>query len=150
MLQTPANAESNYTSVPVPSRLYNTVPPEQAPLKGYRFTVPDSMSLKGVPTTLSSTVWNQLHDSPVESTAAFVKRLVALGAVVVGKTKSSQFGSGREWADVVAPKNPREDGRQDPAGGATGAAAALAGYEWLKASIGLDGTSATATLAWRI
>lgn len=97
------------------------------------------MSLKGVPTTFSSNAWSGLHNDSAESTAAFAKRLIELGATIVGKTKSSQFGSGREWADIVAPKNPREDGHQDPAGGATGAASSLAGYDWLKASTGLDG-----------
>ncbi|KAK2616650.1 hypothetical protein QQS21_000473 [Conoideocrella luteorostrata] len=138
LLQLPADLTGNHTAIPVPSRLYNTVPPEKAPLKGYRFTVPDSMSLKGVPTTISSTAWNELHNKAAESTAVFTKRLISLGAVVVGKTKTSQFGSGREWADAAAPKNPREDGHQDPAGGAAGAASSLAGYEWLKASTGLD------------
>lgn len=139
VLQLPADSKTNFTSIPVPSKLYSTVPPEKAPLKGYRFTIPDSMSLKGIPTTLSSSAWNDLHNDSAESTAAFAKRLLELGATIVGKTKSSQFGSGREWADVVAPRNPREDGRQDAAGGATGAASSLAGYDWLKASTGLDG-----------
>ncbi|KAH0594678.1 hypothetical protein MHUMG1_07512 [Metarhizium humberi] len=138
VLQLPADSETNYTSIPVPSKLYSTVPPEQAPLKGYRFTIPDSMSLKGIPTTLSSSEWHDLHDNPAGSTAAFAKRLIDLGATIVGKTKSSQFGSGREWTDVPSPKNPREDGHQDPAGGATGAASSLAGYEWLRATTGID------------
>lgn len=137
VLQLPADSETNYTSIPVPSKLYSTVPPEQAPLKGYRFTIPDSMSLKGIPTTLSSSAWHDLHDSPADATAAFAKRLIDLGATIVGKTKSSQFGSGREWTDVPSPKNPREDGHQDPAGGATGAASSLAGYEWLRATTGI-------------
>ncbi|KHN94039.1 Amidase signature domain protein [Metarhizium album ARSEF 1941] len=138
VLRLPPDIESNHTSIPVPSKLYSTVPPEQAPLRGYRFAVPDSVPLKGIPTTFSSSSWAELHNTTADSTAAFAKRLIDLGATVVGKTKSSQFGSGREWADVVAPKNPREDGHQDPAGGATGAASSLAGYEWLRASTGLD------------
>ncbi|KAK8926848.1 Amidase [Metarhizium anisopliae] len=141
VLQLPADSETNYTSIPVPSKLYSTVPPEQAPLKGYRFTIPDSMSLKAIPTTLSSSAWHDLDDNPAGSTAAFAKRLIDLGATIVGKTKSSQFGSGREWTDVPSPKNPREDGHQDPAGGATGAASSLAGYEWLRATTGIDGMS---------
>ncbi|KAG8408187.1 hypothetical protein J3459_018105 [Metarhizium acridum] len=138
VLQLPADRETNYTSIPVPSKLYSTVPPEQAPLKGYRFTIPDSMSLKGIPTTFSSSAWNDLHNNTADSTAAFAKRLIDLGATIVGKTKSSQFGSGREWTDVASPKNPRGDGHQDPAGGATGAASSLAGYEWLRAATGID------------
>ncbi|OAQ65358.1 amidase [Pochonia chlamydosporia 170] len=138
LLQLPPDSGINYTAIPVPSKLYSTVPPERAPLKGYRFAIPDSMSLKGIPTTFSSHAWSGLHNDTADSTAAFAKRLIELGATIVGKTKSSQFGSGREWADVIAPKNPREDGHQDPAGGATGAASSLAGYDWLRAATGLD------------
>ncbi|KAG5984142.1 hypothetical protein E4U55_005855, partial [Claviceps digitariae] len=138
VLQLPADSASNQTLVPVPSKLYNTVPPQQAPLKGYRFTVPDCMSLKGVPTSISSASWRDLHNDTADTTAVVVKRLLDLGAVIVGKTKSSQFGSGREWTDVVAPTNPREDGHQNAAGGSTGAGSALAAYDWLRASTGID------------
>ncbi|KAG6006161.1 hypothetical protein E4U21_007271 [Claviceps maximensis] len=143
VLQLPADSASNHTLVPVPSKLYNTVPPEKAPLKGYRLTVPDCMSLRGVPTSLSSASWEDLHNDAADTTAAFAKRLIGLGAVIVGKTKSSQFGSGREWTDVVAPKNPREDGHQDAAGGPTGAGTAMAAYDWLRASVGIDAIGQT-------
>ncbi|KAG6019069.1 hypothetical protein E4U41_003415, partial [Claviceps citrina] len=140
VLQAPADSpDSNQTLVPVPSKLYHTVPPQEAPLKGYRLTVPDCMSLHGVPTSISSASWLRLRNgTAADPTAALAQRLMALGAVVVGKTKSSQFGSGREWTDVAAPRNPREDGRQDAAGGSTGAASALAGYDWLRTSTGID------------
>ncbi|TWU74878.1 hypothetical protein ED733_003036 [Metarhizium rileyi] len=138
VLRLPPGNGISYAPIPVPSKLYSTVPPEKAPLKGYRVTVPDSMSLKGIPTTFSSNAWEELHNDTATETAAFVKRLIDLGATVVGKTKSSQFGSGREWTDVAAPKNPREDGHQDAAGGATGAAISLAGYEWLRTATGID------------
>ncbi|KAG5915991.1 hypothetical protein E4U42_007851 [Claviceps africana] len=148
VLQLPADSASNHTLVPVPSRLYGTLPPEKAPLRGFRFTVPDCMSLRGVPTSISSASWRHLHnDTAADSTAALARRLDELGAVIVGKTKSSQFGSGREWKDVVAPKNPREDGHQDAAGGSTGAGSAVAGYDWLKASIGIHGALPTETIS---
>lgn len=139
VLQLPADSPSNHTFIPVPSRLYNTIPVVDAPLRGFRFTVPDCMSLKGVPTSMSSAAWQDLHNDTADTTAAFAQRLIDLGAVLVGKTKSSQFGSGREWTDVVAPGNPREDGQQDAAGGSTGAGSALAAYDWLRTSIGIDG-----------
>lgn len=135
----PLSNGSNVTPVPVPSRLYSSIPPEAAPLRGLRIAIPDAMALKGVPTTVSSKAWSDLHDDVADSSAALVKRLVKLGAIIVGKTKSSQFGSGREWTDVAKPHNPREDGQQDPSGGSAGAAAALAGYEWMTASTGFDG-----------
>jgi Asp-tRNA(Asn)/Glu-tRNA(Gln) amidotransferase A subunit family amidase len=98
------------------------------------------MSLAGIPTTFSSNAWAELHNTSADTAAAFAKRLIALGATIVGKTKSSQFNSGRTWTDIDAPKNPREDGHQDPAGGATGAASSLAGHEWLRGTTGLGCT----------
>ncbi|KAG6019521.1 hypothetical protein E4U40_006962 [Claviceps sp. LM458 group G5] len=142
-LQLPDDNASGSALIPVPSKLYHTVPPVNAPLRGFRFTVPDSMPLKGVPTSISSASWNELHNGTADTTAAFAKRLVDLGAVIVGKTKSSQFGSGREWTDTAAPKNPREDGSQDAAGGSTGAGSVVAGYDWLRASTGIDAIGQT-------
>lgn len=128
-----------HRSIPVPSRLYHHAPNPNKPLSGIRVAIPDAASLKGVQTTLSSRAWRSLYTAPADATAALAQRLLGLGAVIVGKSKSSQFASGREWVDEEAPWNPREDGYQSPLGGAAGAATAMAGYEWLKAAFGFDG-----------
>lgn len=62
-----------------------------------------------------------------------------MGAIIVGKTKSSQLDSGREWVDVGAPWNPRGDGYQDSGGSAAGAGASVGGYDWMEYAIAQDG-----------
>ncbi|POR35133.1 Glutamyl-tRNA(Gln) amidotransferase subunit A [Tolypocladium paradoxum] len=128
-----------HKSIPVPSRLYHRAPSSSKPLSGIRMAIPDAVSLKGVQTTLSSRAWRWVYPAPADATAPLAQRLLDRGAVIVGKSKTSQFASGREWVDEEAPWNPREDGYQSPLGGAAGAATAMAGYEWLKSAFGLDG-----------
>ncbi|RCI11651.1 hypothetical protein L249_7778 [Ophiocordyceps polyrhachis-furcata BCC 54312] len=128
-----------HRSVAVPSRLYYPRMSEEKPLSGLRIAVPDSVALKGVPTSLSSRAWRSLVPSAADTTAALAQRLMDLGAVVVGKTKSSQFASGREWVDEQAPWSPRADGYQRVIGAAAGAGAALASYEWLAAALAVEG-----------
>jgi len=126
-------------SIAVSSRLYHRAPNARKPLSGIRVAIPDVSSLLGVQTTLSSHAWRALHALPAAATSTLADRLLALGAVIVGKTKSSQFGEGQEWVDEQAPWSPREDGYQKPGRGAAGSGAGVAGYEWLKAAFGIDG-----------
>lgn len=85
--------------------------------------------------------YNELYP-PRSSTADYVVKLIALGAVIVGKTKMSAFASAEEptdqWIDYHCPFNPRGDGYQTPSCSSTGAGASLAGYPWLDHSIGTD------------
>lgn len=126
-------------SIAVPSRLYHPTPSIRKPLSGVRISITDAASLKGVRTTLSSRAWTELHDTEATETAKFVARLIDMGAIIVGKTKSSQFDSGREWVDVEAPWNPRGDGYQDSGGSAAGAGASVSGYDWMEYAIAQDG-----------
>ncbi|PHH93364.1 hypothetical protein CDD83_5918 [Cordyceps sp. RAO-2017] len=129
----------SHKAIAVPSRLYHPHPSPEKPLSGMRMAIPDSMSLKGVPTSLSSRSWQSLYQSPADTTAAFAQRLLDQGALIVGKTKSSQFASAAEWVDEREPWNPRGDGYQHSLGGAAGAAAAMATYKWLTLAFGFDG-----------
>ncbi|UNI19489.1 hypothetical protein JDV02_005671 [Purpureocillium takamizusanense] len=126
-------------SIAVPSRLYHHAPNAKKPLSGIRVAIPDVSSLLGVQTTVSSRAWRYLHALPAAATSVLADRLLAMGAVIVGKTKSSQFGDGGEWVDEQAPWSPRGDGYQKPGRGAAGAGAGVAGYEWLKAAFAVDG-----------
>ncbi|PFH59838.1 hypothetical protein XA68_11787 [Ophiocordyceps unilateralis] len=126
-------------SVAVPSRLYYPRMSEDKPLSGLRVAIPDSVALKGVPTSLSSRAWQVLDSSAADKTAALAQRLMDLGAVIIGKTKSSQFASGREWIDEHAPWSPRADGYQRVFGGSAGAGAAIASYEWLAEALAIGG-----------
>lgn len=128
-----------FKSIPVPSRLYHRQPTTAKPLSGIRISISDVVTLHGTQTTLSSRAWTALNPLPATSSADYVNRLLDLGAVIVGKTKVSQFAAGGEWVDVQAPWNPRADQYQDPSTSSAGAAAAAAGYPWLQHVIGEDG-----------
>ncbi|KAJ4305626.1 hypothetical protein N0V90_001157 [Kalmusia sp. IMI 367209] len=122
--------------VAVPSRLYES-PSDSRPLAGKRFTIKDVLDMEGLQTTLASRDYVSLY-GPATTTADYVTKLIALGAVIVGKTKTTQFATGDEWIDVHMPTNPRGDEYQFPDGSSTGAAVSLAAYSWVDASIGTD------------
>ncbi|KAK6543159.1 hypothetical protein TWF694_007075 [Orbilia ellipsospora] len=125
--------------IPVPSRLYSPSSPS-LPLSGKRIAIKDIIDLKGLPTAASSKAFAEYH-GPVNETAAAVQRLIDLGAVVIGKTKTTQFATGetaRDWIEFQCPFNPRGCGFFDPAGSSTGSAVAVAGYEWVDYAIGTD------------
>ncbi|KAF4998241.1 hypothetical protein FGRMN_3290 [Fusarium graminum] len=83
--------------------------------------------------------WKSLYKEASSSTAKYAQELLDQGAVIIGKTKTSQFGTGAEWIDQQAPWSARGDGYHSMKGGSVGAAAALTGYPWLDHSIGVDG-----------
>lgn len=127
-------------TIPVPSRHYHHAGPE-TPLAGARVSLKDTFDAEGAKATLSSRAWARLYPA-ADASAAHVRKLLGLGAVVVGKTKTTQFaagsgsGSGSAWVDFLPPANPRGDGYQDAGGSSPGAAASLAGYGWLDYAVG--------------
>lgn len=123
-------------AVGVPSRLYFEAPTTEKPLSGVRISITDPLELNGVITGLSSHAYSQIYGTASPSSSEFAKTLIDLGAVIVGKTRSSPMLSGREWVDEQKPWNPRSDEYQNPPLNSAGAAPALAGYEWLERSIG--------------
>lgn len=126
----------------VPSRLYS-IPTQKSPLAGKRISIKDSFKIAGVQTTQSNRAWVSLYGAE-DKTAKYVRQLVSLGAIIVGKTKMCAFASAEEatdqWIDFHAPFNPRGDGYQSPSGSTTGGGASLASYDWLDYSIGTDST----------
>ncbi|KAI8715835.1 hypothetical protein NCS52_01092100 [Fusarium sp. LHS14.1] len=133
-----------WPAVAVPSRLYSKRTPSK-PLAGLRFSIKDNFRLSGIMTTQSNRAWCELYNGkPENETAAYVKTLIDLGAVFVGKTIMCSFASSEEatdqWIDFHAPFNPRGDGYQSPSGSTTGGATGLAAYDWLDYSIGTDTT----------
>jgi Asp-tRNA(Asn)/Glu-tRNA(Gln) amidotransferase A subunit family amidase len=91
---------------------------------------------------MMSRAYTELYP-PQDDTSNYVKLLISLGAVIVGKTKMTSFACYDEptdqWINFMCPTNPRNDRYQSPAGSSTGAAASRAGYPWLDQSIGVDG-----------
>ena len=90
---------------------------------------------------MMSLAYTQLY-GPEDHSAEYVRKLISLGAVIIGKTKMAAFASADEptdmWIDYHCPVNPRGDRYQSPSGSSTGAAASLAGYEWLDYSMAAD------------
>ncbi|KAF2652401.1 putative amidase [Lophiostoma macrostomum CBS 122681] len=129
-----------WRGVAVPSRLYARPTPEQ-PFAGTRLAIKDIYKLAGVKSTMSSRAYTELY-GPDEESADYVRKLVSLGAVIVGKTKMTSFASSEEptdqYIDFHCTFNPRGDRYQSPSGSSSGAAAALAGYSWLDFSLGSD------------
>ncbi|KAF9252091.1 hypothetical protein DTO006G1_2838 [Penicillium roqueforti] len=129
-----------WKEVAVPSRLYSRVSPER-PLAGIRVCLKDIFHLNGTKTTMMSRAYTELYP-PQEKTASYVQKLIDQGAIIVGKTKMTQFASSDEptdqWVDFHCPINPRGDEYQSPSGSSSGSAAALAGYSWLDSSVGGD------------
>lgn len=132
----PLSSDGVSKTIPAPSRFYHS-PSASRPLAGKRVALTDTFDVKGAKTTLSSRAWTQLYPA-AENSAAYVKKLLKLGAVVVGKTKTTQFTTGLQWVDHHAPVNPRGDRYHEASGSSAGAAASLAGYLWLDLAVGGD------------
>ncbi|OAQ95804.1 hypothetical protein LLEC1_01694 [Akanthomyces lecanii] len=130
-------------SIPVPSRHYYPRPCANKPLSGIRLGVKDVFNLKGVRTGGGSRAYFALYP-PAAETASSLQRLIDMGAVVVGKLKTSQFAIGQvptaNYVDQLAPFNPRGDGYQSPSGSSCGPGAAIASYDWLDLALGTDTT----------
>ncbi|KAF4548449.1 Amidase-like protein 5 [Elsinoe fawcettii] len=128
-------------SVAVPSRLYYPDPTPERPLEGLRLAVKDIYDLKGTQTAAGSRAYFALHRI-ANSTAPSVHSLIDLGAVPVGKSKTTFFALGEyptaDYVDQLAPFNPRGDGYQNPEGSSSGTGAALATYPWLDLGTGSD------------
>ena len=125
--------------IPVPSRL-NRLPTPHFPLAGMHFGLKDIYHARGLPTAAGSIAYQLTHDIP-EETAPSIQMLLDLGAVIVGKTRTSQFAHGAnpwEFVDVPYSWNPRADGYLTASASSSGSACAIAAYEWLDFTIGSD------------
>lgn len=131
-----------WKKIAVPSRLYTGHEVQnQKPLAGARMGIKDIFRLEGTQLTMMNRPWTELH-GPDEESAAYTKKLISLGAVIVGKTKMTSFASPEEatdqWIDFHCPVNPRGDRYQSPSSSSTGAGTSLAGYSWLDFSVAGD------------
>lgn len=128
-------------SVAVPSRLYYPPPSENRPLSGKRLGVKDIYDLKGVRTSGGNRAYRELVDPAVDSASA-LQKLINLGAVVIGKTRTTQFALGErptaDYVDQLAPFNPRGDGYQHPQGSSAGSGAGLGSYDWMDIATASD------------
>ncbi|KAL7928346.1 amidase signature domain-containing protein [Trichoderma chlorosporum] len=127
-------------SVLVPSRCYY-LKTDSKPLNGFRFAVKDNIHIRGCSTTAGSRDFGKLYGVQT-ATAKAVEKLVSMGAVLVGKTKTATFADGdvltADWVEESYPWNPRGDGYLIPSGSSTGSAVAIAAYPWLDFTVGTD------------
>jgi Asp-tRNA(Asn)/Glu-tRNA(Gln) amidotransferase A subunit family amidase len=128
-------------SIAVPSRLYYPPPTADMPLSGKRLGVKDIYDLKGLRTSGGNRAYRDLTEPALESAQA-LQKLIDMGAVVIGKTKTTQFALGErptaDYVDQLAPFNPRGDGYQHPQGSSAGTGAGLASYDWMDIATGSD------------
>ena len=129
--------------IAVPSRVTFT-DKESRPLTGMRIAVKDVIDVEGYRTGASNRAYHALYP-PKAVSSPIVDELISLGAVVIGKTKSTQFALGEEptadWIDYHCPFNPRGDGYQTTEGSSAGSGAAVAAYDWLDLALGTDSKS---------
>ncbi|EPS38800.1 hypothetical protein H072_7422 [Dactylellina haptotyla CBS 200.50] len=127
--------------VAVPSRL-RFKKSEAKPLAGVRIAVKDLLHLKGVCTSGGSRAYQKLYPKQ-QLTAPLIQRLIDKGAIIVGKTKTAEFGGPQEvlgdWSDFLCPFNPRGDGDLNALSSSTGSAVAIAAYPWLDLALATDG-----------
>lgn len=133
-------ASAGGLTIAVPSRLYFT-PSQQQPLAGLRLAVKDLMDLKGIKTSGGNRAYYEMI-AAANKTASSIQRLIKAGAVVVGKTKLSEFAFAAPWVtdhtDYLLPFNPRGDGQNLVADSSVGSGSCTASYDWIDAALGTD------------
>jgi Asp-tRNA(Asn)/Glu-tRNA(Gln) amidotransferase A subunit family amidase len=140
----PLNAAAYGThalTIAVPSRLRFKATAEQ-PLAGVRIAVKDAFDVKGTCTGQGNRAFRALATSASHSSNR-VQTAVDLGAIVIGKTKSSEFGGSQEWigdwTDYSYAFNSRADGYLVSTGSSTGSGSSIGSYSWVDVTIGTDG-----------
>ncbi|XDG08062.1 hypothetical protein ABKA04_007677 [Annulohypoxylon sp. FPYF3050] len=135
-----ASMSAGALTIGIPSRLYYTKTPDQ-PLAGLRLAVKDLYDLRGLKTSGGNRALYEMSQ-PKNGTALAVQKLIAAGAVVVGKNHLSEFAYAGtdvpEHVDYILPFNPRGDGYSSPSDSSGGSGAAVASYDWLDVSMGSD------------
>ncbi|MFL6182047.1 MAG: amidase family protein, partial [Actinomycetes bacterium] len=90
-------------------------------LHGLPYAVKDLVDAAGLPTTLGFRA--PVDTPPADSDEAFVRRVRRAGAIVVGKTNTSEFGLGSHSYNQVAPTTVNVADPTRSAGGSSGGAA---------------------------
>ncbi len=136
------NAEHYAPLISVPPRLYTSlVDRSKYPLAGLRFALKDLMPVEGIVTTGGSRAYSRLYNTPANTTAPAIARLLGLGAVLLGKSKLTTFAFGAypyQTQDYPYAWNIRGDGALGLSASSFGSAAAIAAYPQLDFAVGSD------------
>jgi len=107
-----------------------------------RIAVKDLFHLKGIRTGCGNRAYRSLREDAEVSSPA-LQDLLRLGCIILGKTKTVEFGGTQEvigdWCDYSYPFNVRADGYLAATGSSTGSASALAAYPYIDVTLGTDG-----------
>ncbi|KAL0581476.1 hypothetical protein V5O48_000517 [Marasmius crinis-equi] len=139
----------HYQYIPVSSRLHHitfsgdgrALHPPSTSLAGKRMAVKDIFHMRGLPTSAGSKAFLEMTGSFQPKTAQSIEKLLSLGIVPIGKTRTSQFAHGAspwEFQDFGYSWNPRGDGMLTVAASSSGSGSAIAGYGWLDLAVGSD------------
>ncbi|MDQ0338357.1 Asp-tRNA(Asn)/Glu-tRNA(Gln) amidotransferase A subunit family amidase [Caldalkalibacillus uzonensis] len=90
----------------------------RSPLHGIPIGVKDNIDVAGLPTQVGSKVFQ--HAKPAQKDAKIVAKLKALGAIILGKTHTTEF----TWFDPAPTRNPFNH-NHTPGGSSSGSAAAV-------------------------
>ena len=109
--------------------------PPKGPLHGIPIAIKDLAETKGLRTTMGSPIF---ADYVPDADCAFVRRLKAAGAIVIGKTNTPEFGLGSHSYNPVhgVTRTPYDLART--AGGSSGGAAAALGARMVPLADGSD------------
>ncbi|KAF2113157.1 hypothetical protein BDV96DRAFT_648131 [Lophiotrema nucula] len=121
----------------VPSKISSAISMEEVgPLAGLRFK--DIFHVQGLKTSGGSRAYYQVY-GPQNYTTDIVKKSLAGGAQLVGKTRTIAFALGApnngQEIDYSDPWNSRGDGYQTTGGSSTGSGSAATAYDWIDFTI---------------
>lgn len=134
-------------TIPVPSQHYtrfnglgsSSPDRRKRAMAGKRVAMTDGLEVKGTKTLLSCKAYVDTYP-PSTKTDSYVQNMLEEGAVILGKTKTSQLRIGNSlWPETHFPCNPRSARRGnifDARGTGIGSASALAGYDWVEYAVG--------------
>ena len=109
---------------------------EHPPMLGIPVTIKDLVDVEGVPTTMGSMVTSR---EPATRDELFIERLRDSGAVLLGKTNTSEFGLAAQTMNRVALTTANPWRLDRTAGGSSGGAAAACAAGYAPLHHGTDG-----------
>ena len=109
---------------------------DHPPLLGIPITIKDLVDVAGVPTTMGSLVTSR---EPAAEDELFVEHLRRSGAVILGKTNTSEFGLAAQTMTRLGPATANPHNLERTAGGSSGGAAAACAAGFGPLHHGTDG-----------